>query len=106
MASPGGQDAHTRHVGTAWRHKSDGSFIAGTVKAAHPDKDAASVNLNLRQDGSPQGRDSLLALFTTAVSLKGRRPGQYLFNLSPEINSGRDKQQHAGRDVTGMNKEY
>ena len=44
MASPGEQDAHTRHVGTAWRHKSDGSFIAGTVKAAHPDKDAASVN--------------------------------------------------------------
>ncbi|WP_168217142.1 hypothetical protein [Klebsiella oxytoca] len=27
-------------------------FIA-TVKAAHPDKDAASAILNLRQDGSP-----------------------------------------------------
>ncbi|AHM82300.1 TPA: hypothetical protein ACGQXI_005800 [Klebsiella michiganensis] len=27
-------------------------FIA-TVKAAHPDKDAASANMNLRQDGSP-----------------------------------------------------
>ncbi|WP_191232911.1 hypothetical protein [Citrobacter freundii] len=36
--------------------------------------DAASVNFNLRQDGRPKGRDSLLALFTTAVSLKGRRP--------------------------------
>ena len=24
MASPGEQDAHTRHVGTAWRHQSDG----------------------------------------------------------------------------------
>ncbi|HDK6670295.1 TPA: hypothetical protein MXB74_005255, partial [Klebsiella pneumoniae] len=80
-------------------------FIA-TVRAAHPDRDAASEILNLRQDGSPQGRDSLLALFTTAVSRQGRRPGQYLFNLSPEINFGRDKQQHAGRDVTGMNKEY
>ncbi|HBM2591074.1 hypothetical protein VKQ53_26945 [Escherichia coli] len=36
--------------------------------------DAASVNLDLRQDGRPKGRDSLLALFTTAVSLQGRRP--------------------------------
>ena len=96
MASPGGQDAHTRHVGTAWRHKSDGSFIAGTVKAAHPDKDAASVNLNLRQDGSPQGRDSLLALFTTAVSLKVRRPDRNSLGSPVRINTGRDKKQHAG----------
>lgn len=34
MASPGGQDAHTRHVGTAWRTQSDGD--AGAVKAARP----------------------------------------------------------------------
>ncbi|MFS6817261.1 hypothetical protein [Citrobacter meridianamericanus] len=34
MASPGEQDAHTRHVGTAWRHQSDG--YAGAVKAARP----------------------------------------------------------------------
>ena len=96
MASPGGQDAHTRHVGTAWRHKSDGSFIAGTVKAAHPDKDAASVNLNLRQDGSPQGRDSLLALFTTAVSRQGRRPDQFLLFSAQRINTRTDRQQDAG----------
>jgi len=32
MASPDEQDAHTRHVGTAWRHQSDG--IAGAVEAA------------------------------------------------------------------------
>jgi hypothetical protein len=50
--------------------------------------------------------DSLLALFTTAVSRQGRRPGQYLFNLSSEINSGRDTQQNSGSDVTEMNKEY
>ena len=34
MASPGEQDAHTRHVGTAWRTQSDGD--AGAVKAARP----------------------------------------------------------------------
>ncbi|WP_142900803.1 hypothetical protein, partial [Klebsiella pneumoniae] len=33
-------------------------FIA-TVKAAHPDKDAASAMLNLRQDGSPTGQRQL-----------------------------------------------
>ncbi|EBO8100912.1 hypothetical protein D3Q88_22180 [Salmonella enterica] len=37
-------------------------------------QDAASVNLNLRQDGSPKGGDGLPAPFTTAVSLLGRRP--------------------------------
>ncbi|MRT06063.1 hypothetical protein [Ewingella americana] len=34
------------------------------VQAARP---RAAASLPLRQDGSPQGRDSLLALFTTAV---------------------------------------
>ena len=33
-------------------------FIA-TVKAAHPDKDAASAMLNLRQDGNPAGQRQL-----------------------------------------------
>jgi len=37
-------------------------------------QDAASVNLNLRQDGRPKGGDGLPAPFTTAVSLQGRRP--------------------------------
>ena len=74
MASPGGQDAHTRHVGTAWRHKSDGSFIAGTVKAAHPDKDAASVNLNLRQDGSPLPGGLPKGRAETACWLCSRQP--------------------------------
>ncbi|EBO7354766.1 hypothetical protein D0C99_20390 [Salmonella enterica] len=49
-------------------------FITATVQAAHPFTDAASVNLNLRQDGSPEGGDGLPAPFTTAVSLQGRRP--------------------------------
>ncbi|TCZ55616.1 hypothetical protein [Klebsiella grimontii] len=70
-------------------------FIA-TVKAAHPDKDAASAMLNLRQDESPKGRDSLLALFTTAVSLQGRRPEQCLLFSAQRINTRRDKQQDAG----------
>jgi hypothetical protein len=92
-------------IGFTFRPSEWRVFIA-TVRAAHPDKDAASEILNLRQDGSRQGRDSLLALFTTAVSRQGRRPGQYLFNLSSEINSGRDTQQNSGSDVTEMNKEY
>ncbi|WP_336185828.1 hypothetical protein [Klebsiella grimontii] len=70
-------------------------FIA-TVKAAHPDKDAASAVLNLRQDESPKGRDSLLALFTTAVSLQGRRPDQFLLFSAQRIKTRRYKQQDAG----------
>jgi hypothetical protein len=57
--------------------------------------DAASVKLNLRQDGCPKGRDSLLALFTTAVSLQGRRPARYLLFSAQRINTRRDKQQDA-----------
>ena len=34
MAIDSEQDAHTRHVGTAWRTQSDGT--AGAVKAARP----------------------------------------------------------------------
>ena len=34
MAIDSEQDAHTRHVGTAWRTQSDGN--AGAVKAARP----------------------------------------------------------------------
>ncbi|EHO5973634.1 hypothetical protein KLY11_003832 [Salmonella enterica] len=36
MASPDEQDAHTRHVGTAWRHQSDGP--AGAVEASRPER--------------------------------------------------------------------
>jgi hypothetical protein len=70
------------------------------VKAAHPDKDAASAILNLRQEArcpeAGPGRDSLLALFTTAVSLQGRRPDQFLLFSAQRINTRRDKQQDAG----------
>ncbi|EAM2172979.1 hypothetical protein D3S17_20205 [Salmonella enterica] len=38
MASPDEQDAHARHVGTAWRHQNAGRFIAGMVKAARPER--------------------------------------------------------------------
>ncbi|WP_220427589.1 hypothetical protein, partial [Klebsiella pneumoniae] len=47
-----------------YRHGESGASI----------RDAASVNLNLRQDGRPKGGDGLPAPFTTAVSLQGRRP--------------------------------
>ncbi|EEG5324654.1 hypothetical protein G3B51_004572 [Salmonella enterica] len=33
-----GQNEHTRHGGTAWRHQNAGSLIAGMVKAAHPER--------------------------------------------------------------------
>jgi hypothetical protein len=50
MASPGEQDAHTRHGGTAWRHQSAGSFIAGTVKAARPERTQQALPLTLTSD--------------------------------------------------------
>ncbi|HHJ4369556.1 TPA: hypothetical protein ACQJWR_005445, partial [Raoultella ornithinolytica] len=50
MASPGEQDAHTRHGGTAWRHQSAGSFIAGTVKAARPERSQQALPLTLTSD--------------------------------------------------------
>ncbi|WP_160623790.1 hypothetical protein [Mixta intestinalis] len=43
------EDEHTRHGGTAWRHQSADRFTVGTVKAARPLPDAASVVLTLRQ---------------------------------------------------------
>ncbi|HEC2553833.1 TPA: hypothetical protein R2K55_005791 [Raoultella ornithinolytica] len=49
-------------------------FIA-TVKAAHPFKDSAGVNLNLRQDGSPQGRDSLSGSVHDSRVPSGTTPG-------------------------------
>ena len=33
LPEAGKEDEHTRHGGTAWRHQSDGSLIAGTVKS-------------------------------------------------------------------------
>ncbi|HGS6999391.1 TPA: hypothetical protein ACMEWZ_005390 [Klebsiella pneumoniae] len=50
MASPGEQNAHTRHGGTAWRHQSAGSFIAGTVKAARPERSQQALPLTLTSD--------------------------------------------------------
>lgn len=46
MASPDEQDAHTRHVGTAWRHQSDG--IAGAVEAARPVRAQQAAGFDLR----------------------------------------------------------
>jgi len=74
MASPREQDAHTRHGGTAGRQQTAGSLTAGRVKRRVRLRTQQAQGLRLRQDGSPQGRDSLLALFTTAVSRQGRRP--------------------------------
>ncbi|MEG2265321.1 MAG: hypothetical protein RSA84_11320 [Acinetobacter sp.] len=79
-------------------------FITATVKAAHPFTDAASANLNLHQDGSPEGGDGLPAPFTTAVSRQGRCPILYLLFLSQRMNTQRDKQRDAERDRTYQNK--
>ena len=46
MTSPDEQDAHTRHVGTAWRHQSDG--IAGAVEAARPARAQQAAGVDLR----------------------------------------------------------
>ncbi|AUW02055.1 hypothetical protein C3400_27135 [Klebsiella oxytoca] len=54
------------------------AFIA-TVKAAHPDKDAASANLNLRQDGSPIGQRQLAGSVHDSRVPPGRRPNRYSF---------------------------
>jgi hypothetical protein len=62
--------------------------------------------LNLRQDGSPTGQRQLAGSVHDSRVPTGTTPGQYLFNLSSEINSGRDTQQNSGSDVTEMNKEY
>jgi hypothetical protein len=70
-------------------------FIA-TVKAAHPDKDAASAMLNLRQDGSPTGQRQLAGSVHDSRVLQGRRPDQFLLFSAQRINTRRDKQQDAG----------
>ncbi|ECE6548618.1 hypothetical protein DFR18_003790 [Salmonella bongori] len=69
-------------------------FITATVKAAHPLR-MQQAWICVRMEAR-QGRDSLLALFTTAVSRQGRRPGRYMFYFLQQINNGRDKQQNIG----------
>ncbi|EPH3198433.1 TPA: hypothetical protein ACXL4G_006876, partial [Klebsiella michiganensis] len=49
-------------------------FIA-TVRAAHPDKDAASEILNLRQDGSPTGQRQLAGSVHDSRVPTGTTPG-------------------------------
>lgn len=45
MASPGEQDARTRHVGTAWRHQSDGIRRRGEGVPDGTTGEAAAVDL-------------------------------------------------------------
>ena len=45
MASPGEQDAHTRHVGTAWRHQSDGISRRGEGVPDGTAGEAAALDL-------------------------------------------------------------
>lgn len=52
MTSPDEQDAHTRHVGTAWRHQSDG--IAGAVEAARPARAQQAAGVRRRLAGAQQ----------------------------------------------------
>ena len=46
MASPGEQDAHTRHVGTAWRHQSDGISRRGEGVPDGTAGEAAALDLS------------------------------------------------------------
>ncbi len=41
---------NTPDHGTAWRHQSAGSFIAGTVKAARPERSQQALPLTLTSD--------------------------------------------------------
>jgi len=69
-----GEDEHTRHGGTTGRQQTVGSFTADRVKRRVRLRTQQAQGVTLRQDGRPEGRDSSLALFTTAVSRQGRRP--------------------------------
>ncbi|HDS7197418.1 TPA: hypothetical protein R1887_005258 [Klebsiella oxytoca] len=62
-------------------------FIA-TVRAAHPDKDAASAILNLRQDGSPTGQRQLAGSVHNSRVPPGTTPGPVFI-----IFSAKDKYQ-------------
>ncbi len=58
MASPGEQDAHTRHVGTAWRHQSDGISRRGEGVPDGTAGEAAALDLRhqtLASARNPQG---------------------------------------------------
>ncbi|MEZ2578094.1 hypothetical protein [Buttiauxella ferragutiae] len=68
---------------TYCRHGESGAFVYECCKHW----------LTLRQDGSPKGRDSLLALFTTAVFLQGRRPKNKRHKCSQEIKNNNDEPQ-------------
>ena len=61
-------------IGFMFRPKEWRVFIA-TVRAAHPDKDAASEILNLRQDGSPTGQRQLAGSVHDSRVPTGTTPG-------------------------------
>lgn len=71
MASPGEQDAHTRHVGTAWRHQSDGISRRGEGVPDGTAGEAAALDLRhqtLASARNPQG-------FGGARRVRSSRPG-------------------------------
>ena len=71
MASPGEQDAHTRHVGTAWRHQSDGISRRGEGVPDGTAGEAAAPDLRhqtLASARNPEG-------FGGARRVRSGRPG-------------------------------
>lgn len=71
MASPGEQDAHTRHVGTAWRHQSDGISRRGEGVPDGTAGEAAAFDLShqtLASARNPEG-------FGGARRVRSGRPG-------------------------------
>ncbi len=85
MASPGEQDAHTRHVGTAWRHQSDGisrrgeSGATGTVAASAAfdlsHQTLASARNRLRVRRSPAGASAAALAEWGSTTGQQRWPG-------------------------------
>ena len=56
MASPGEQDAHTRHVGTAWRHQSGGISRRGGGDATGTVAVSREVDLRHQTLAKPETR--------------------------------------------------
>ncbi len=56
MASPGEQDVHTRHVGTAWRHQSDGISRRGSGDATGTVAVSRDVDLRHQTLAKPETR--------------------------------------------------
>lgn len=88
MASPGEQDAHTRHVGTAWRHQSDGISRRGEGVPDGTAGEAAAFDL----------RHQTLALARNRLRVRRSPAGA---QQPPWRSGARRPDRHAGREPKG-----